>query len=317
MQITDTSLATLIHRLGDKLQLTTAVKNHQQLLETIRLSLNTNQQQIAAKYNPVMPVQIEVFGPEEIAFLSNQKHPFQEKLVSMLINNKPKWIVFCGNTEIPDLFLQLTLKHRAIPLSSSRLSANNFIDMVNQTLATTDELGQNLHGVFMDVLGLGVLLTGTHNIGKSELALDLISRGHSLVADDSPEFFKTGESIIMGKSPRTLYEFLEVRGLGILNVRAMFGDNAVKNSVILKLIIHLEGKSGNDIDADHRLHGNIEKKEMFDTEVDCISLPVAPGRNLAVLVESAVRHYHLQTKGYNAATEFIKRQRLHMEENKE
>jgi len=175
---------------------------------------------------------------------------------------------------------------------------------------------ENVHGVFMDVLGLGVLLTGVHNIGKSELALELISRGHSLVADDSPEFELIDKSRLIGRSPDVLYEFLEVRGLGILNVRAMFGDDAIRDSVELKLIIHLEIISGFEIDADHRLHGNIESRMLLDVPVDCIKLPVAPGRNLAVLVETAVRNYHLQLKGYHSSNEFVKRQQRAMDENK-
>ena len=173
------------------------------------------------------------------------------------------------------------------------------------------------HGVFMDVLGSGVLLTGTTNIGKSELALELITRGHSLIADDAPEFTLSSPDKIIGRSPDILREFLEVRGLGILNVRAMFGDNAVKHHKTLNLIIHLtQFEHANEITMD-RLHGTVHTQEILDQKVDTIDLPVALGRNLAVLVETAVRNYNLKLKGYNSVDEFIKRQRSFMEPDSE
>jgi HPr kinase/phosphorylase len=164
-----------------------------------------------------------------------------------------------------------------------------------------------LHGVFLEVSGLGVLITGDPSAGKSELALELISRGHRLVADDAVEVFAVSPDILEGRCPGVLQDFMEVRGLGVINIRRLFGEVAVKLKKNLKLIIHLTpADQWHEVD---RLDMRAETRVILGIAVPEVRIPVAVGRNLAVLVEVAVRNYILRVRGNNSADEFAQRQR--------
>ena len=165
-----------------------------------------------------------------------------------------------------------------------------------------------VHGVFLDIHGLGVLLTGDSGVGKSELALELISRSHCLIADDAIEFSQQDPGEVLGTCPEALRDFLEVRGLGALNIRAMYGDGVIQTSKNLCLIVHLERMAPEKIQQVDRLEGCYGHQHILGTEIPMVTLPVASGRNLAVLVEAAVRHHILLRKGYNASEAFIARQ---------
>lgn len=174
---------------------------------------------------------------------------------------------------------------------------------------------RHLHGVFLDVLGTGVLVTGSSSVGKSEMALELISRGHSLVADDAPEFRATGEGTVEGTAPPVLRDFLEVAGLGVLNIRRMYGDTAIRQHKRLELIIHLEPLTSDLRRQLDRLNGNLSTTDVLGQAIDTMTLPVAPGRSLAVLAEGAVRNFLLIARGYNAASDLEERQRRAIEED--
>ncbi|MBB71955.1 MAG: hypothetical protein CMF50_06105 [Legionellales bacterium] len=171
------------------------------------------------------------------------------------------------------------------------------------------------HGVFMDVFGHGVLLTGASGIGKSELALNLINRSHRLIADDAVEFSPINEGIV-GRCPPLLQDFLEVRGLGILNIRVMFGDTAIKDAKRLQLIINIVVMDDEALRSMDRLHGMYSEQTILGVAIPEVTIPVAPGRNLATLVEGAVRNQVLKHTGYNASDEFAKRQQTLMMEQK-
>jgi HPr kinase/phosphorylase len=170
-----------------------------------------------------------------------------------------------------------------------------------------------VHGVYMEVLGLGVLLTGESGIGKSELALDLINRGHTLIADDAPAFHKSTNDAIIGTCPDVLQDFLEVRGIGILNIRAMFGDTAIRDSKRLRLIVRLIAYKDEELLKMDRLHGIHKLHNILGVDIPEVTVPVAPGRNLDILVEAAVRNEILKRNGYNASEEFLKHQATLME----
>jgi len=165
-----------------------------------------------------------------------------------------------------------------------------------------------LHGVFMEVMQLGVLLAGADGIGKSELALELLNRGHCLVADDVPEFSRSPSAVIEGRCPEVLRDFLEVRGLGVINVRAMFGDTAVIPRAELNIILQLRLMGGESFARIDRLQASRDTVEVLGKEVPRITLPVAPGRNLATLAETALRGHRLLLGGYDAAADFSRRQ---------
>jgi HPr kinase/phosphorylase len=163
----------------------------------------------------------------------------------------------------------------------------------------------------MEVMGTGVLITGASSIGKSELALELLTRGHRLIADDAAEFARIAPDLLNGTCPEMLRDFIEVRGLGILNVRAMFGASAIKHNRNLRLIIVLQEMG--EAAAMDRLHGSRRMRTIMEVEIPEITLPVGPGRNLAVLVEAAVRNHILNVKGYDASQAFIERQKQRLE----
>ena len=165
-----------------------------------------------------------------------------------------------------------------------------------------------MHGVFLDVLGVGVLLVGASGIGKSEIALALINRGHRLVADDAVIFSLVGNDTLTGNCPELLQDFLEARGLGILNIRVMFGDTAIRESKRLQLVVRLVAMDDKELQQIDRLYGMYRKRIILNAEVPEVTIPVAPGRNLSILVEGAVRNQVLKNTGYDASQEFINRQ---------
>jgi HPr kinase/phosphorylase len=163
-----------------------------------------------------------------------------------------------------------------------------------------------LHGVFMDVLGMGVMITGDSGVGKSELALELISRGHGLVADDVVEVSRVSLDILEGRCPELLRDFIEVRGLGLLNIRAVFGETACRRKMRMKLIVHLQRPQAGP--ETHRLPLDAQTETILGVPVRKVILPVAAGRNLAVLLEAAVRSTILQLRGVDSMQEFLDRQ---------
>jgi len=146
-----------------------------------------------------------------------------------------------------------------------------------------------VHGVYMEVMGMGVLITGESGIGKSELALELLSRDHRLIADDAVEFVRVGPDVIVGQCPTLLSDFLEVRGLGILDIRLMFGETAVRHKKKLHLIVHLESIQRMKMSKIDRLQTTQRTRSILDVDIPEVALFVGPGRNLAVLVEAATR----------------------------
>ncbi len=200
-----------------------------------------------------------------------------------------------------------------MPIICSSLTSNELIDKLRYYLTQALVEKEILHGVFMEVISAGVLITGQSGLGKSELALDLVSRGHRLIADDAPEFARIGPDTIKGTCPELLQNFLEVRGLGILNIREMYGDSAIKSNKYLNLIIELFPPASNTSKSESRIQLLEKTKNVLGVSVPTISLPVAPGRNLAVLVEAAARNNILIKDGYNAGEDFIERQKNAMQ----
>lgn len=170
-----------------------------------------------------------------------------------------------------------------------------------------------LHGVFMEIAGVGVLLAGQSGLGKSELALDLVSRGHRLIADDAPEFTRIAADAICGSCPEALQDFLEVRGLGVLNVREMYGEGAVGSSQCLELIARLVPADQASLKSEDRIQLPENKINVLGVDIPTILLPATPNRNLAVLVEAAARSQSLRKRGYVASRDFSDRQKKLMQ----
>lgn len=260
--------------------------------------------------NLVKPNQVQVLGPEEVNYLSQLKKNSHKDAMSRLFNCEPAMIVFAGvsqSNEIEDEFIEAANKTKT-PLLYSKLSSSEITELLQYHLGRLLGDSKIMHGVFMEVMGIGVLLTGPSGIGKSELALELISRGHRLIADDAPEFKRSAPDTIRGRSPALLKDFLEVRGLGILNIRAMFGDASIVETKRLRLIVHIDTITDETLWEVDRIGGSQRKKKILDVKIPEVQIPVAPGRNVAVIIEAAVRNHVLYLNGYNAADDFIKRQ---------
>lgn len=262
---------------------------------------------LAGFLNLIHPNRVQVLGLEEIQFLDALEGKEQCATVERILEAQPLAILVGDGLEIPDLILSQASGSNTALIRSEK-PAYELVDYLQYYISTALARRITLHGVFMEVFTLGVLITGDAGCGKSELALELLNRGHRLIADDAPEFTRISPEIIDGTCPEALQDCLEVRGLGILNVRHMFGDAAIKLNKFLRLIIHLEipDKAEGAKDTD-RLRGNTGKTDVLDMEIPNITLPVVAGRNLAVIAEAAVRDFMLKMKGYDAATAFLER----------
>jgi HPr kinase/phosphorylase len=228
-------------------------------------------------------------------------------MLIQLFDSKPLCMIIARGMQAPDELIELA-NNSATPLFGSSQNSQLIVNHLQYFLSHKLAKRITIHGVFMDVMGIGVLLTGSSGIGKSELALELLSRGHRLIADDSPEFFLAEPEIISGGCPPALQDFLEVRGLGVLNIRTMFGDSAMRETKYLRLIIYLQYFSDDELQNIDRLRGSHQTKTILDVQIPQITIPVAPGRNMAVIVEVAIRNHILAMKGYNAAEDFILKQ---------
>ncbi len=254
--------------------------------------------------NFIHPHRVQVLGASELEYLQALgKNSFEDAL-GRLFSGESATVMVADGLEAPKELIRAA-DQSGVPLLGTSMASDRLVDHLDYYLTSLLADRLVVPGVFMDVMGIGVLLTGKSSVGKSELALELITRGHRLVADDAPEFSRVAPETLRGSCPELLHDFLEVRGLGILNVRAMFGDSAIKETKNLRLIVNLTDRAPDDMD---RLEGSRRSRTLLDVEIPEICLPVAPGRNLAVLVEAAVRNHMLFYNGYDPAADFIDRQ---------
>ncbi len=257
---------------------------------------------------------IQVIGKTECDYLNGLDDTFRNSTLTQLFTNKTVAIILADDLPVPDLLCEFSNKYK-VPVLSCQVESNDVVDIARYYLHKLYSNKEVLHGVFMEVLGTGVLITGESSVGKSELALELITRGHRLVADDAPEFTRTGPDVLDGRSPTILQGFMEVRGLGVLNIREMYGDNAIKINKYLRLIIHMERMDSENHGDFNRLRGHTKVQKILNVEIPVTVLPVAPGRNLAVIVEAAVRNHILRHNGFDASQQLIDLQQQAIEDN--
>ncbi len=265
--------------------------------------------------NLIHPHQIQIFGGTELKYFEGLRSISKQDAIRQLFTPNPACIIVSNSKTVP-AFLKRKCNEYSVPLFSSPLTSNKLTDSLRYYLNNLFADVLTLHGVYMEVHAIGVLITGPSGVGKSELALELITRGHRLVADDAPQFSRIAPDIINGTCPAALQDFLEVRGLGIINVRELFGDSAIKINKYLRLIIRLEPLSRESIKQIDRLEGSYTTQNLLDLEIPEITLPVAPGRNLAVLLECAARNHMLRFSGYNASEVFTGRQQTMIAKDK-
>lgn len=262
--------------------------------------------------NFVHPNRIQVLGIAEIAYLAGLSHEAQQEGLTRLFANDMVAMIVANGQPVPDVLKDAAERYHVPLLTSPELSPY-LMEVLRFYLSKAMAVSTHLHGVFLDVLEMGVLVTGDSAMGKSELALELISRGHGLVADDVVEVYRTNPETLEGRCPPMLRDFLEVRGIGVLNIRTIFGETAVRPRKNLRLIIHL-AKAGGEVKMPlDRLEMQAATQEILGVQVRKLVIPVAAGRNLAVLVEAAVRNYILQQRGIDSTREFIERHQKFME----
>jgi len=262
--------------------------------------------------NFIHPNLIQVVGTSEAAYLRGLDPASCRSVLAKVATKELACFVMAGMDEIPAP-LAAVAESTAIALFRSPLSSVELMWMLRPYLARALAETTTAHGVFLDVLGMGVLITGDSSVGKSELALELISRGSGLVADDVVELYRIGPETVEGRCPAMLKDFLEVRGLGVLNIRTIFGEAALRPRKNLKLIVLLERPAGTESQWVERLPLNAGTQQVMGVEIRKVVIPVAAGRNLAVLTEAAVRNYVLQLRGFDSTREFIARQQQEMQ----
>ena len=261
--------------------------------------------------NYIHPYRVQIVGRREVAYLLASAPEDQERRISRIVTLEPPVLIAADGVKPPDRLVAMC-DRAEIPLFVTSESAGQVIDIVRAYLAHLFADRLTRHGVFMDILGLGVLLTGESGLGKSELGLELISRGHGLVADDAVDLFKISQSALEGRCPELLLNLLEVRGIGLLDIKAIFGETAVRRKMRLKLIVHLVRKETMEREFE-RLPYEPLFEDILGIPVQKVVITVDAGRNLAVLVEAAVRNTILQLRGIDTYQEFIERHQRAMQ----
>ena len=262
--------------------------------------------------NLIHPGRIQVFGHEEVSYLAHISEQSRLAQTRELVAGKPPALIMAQSLQAPPVIISVCNEH-GIPLIATPLPSAQVIDYLRVYLSKKLATRVTMHGVFMDVLGVGVLITGESGLGKSELGLELISRNHGLVADDAVEFARIAPNMVEGRCPPLLQNLLEVRGLGLLDIRAIFGETAVRRKMRLKLIVHLVRRKTLEENYE-RLPLDQQNEEVLGLPIRKVVIPVEAGRNIAVLLEAAVRNTILQLRGIDTLANFMERQQRAMGE---
>ncbi len=266
--------------------------------------------------NLIHPIFIQALGISDIEYLENLDDAHLAASLEALCTNETLAIFLCDGANAPKYLVDAADKY-GTPLFLSLKKSRVFVNLLRPYLQRELSEVTTSHGVFLDVLGFGTLITGDSQIGKSELALELISRGAGLVADDIVELYQVGPETIQGRCPSLLRDFLEVRGIGVLNIKAIFGETAVRPRKTLRLIVHLERPTKEYFQGLDRLQTKSSTTTILGVEIPTVTLAVVAGRNLSVLAEAAVRNYILQTRGYDSTKDFLDRHEVEMREQSE
>jgi HPr kinase/phosphorylase len=259
----------------------------------------------------INPERLQVIGNTEMAYFKTLTPEMQEKVIHQICSMPLSCLVITRGLEIPELLLR-DADEEGIPLFRTNLRSFDFIERVTKFLEEKLSSTSSVHGVLMDVYGVGVLILGKSGIGKSECALDLILRGHRLVADDMVHIQKRSPSSVIGSGFEVIQHHMEIRGLGIINIRSLFGVEAIREKKKIELVLELmEWDTHREYD---RLGFEEEKFSILGVELPMLRIPVTPARNLTTIIEVAVRNHLLKGMGYDSALEFEKKLLRKMEE---
>jgi HPr kinase/phosphorylase len=297
-------IAQLFERNRERLQLSWICGTLNRIISVTRDDVSPAD--LVGHLNLIHPDRLQVLGGPELTWAAQHSDTKMRHHIDEIIAAKPPALIVADGVDVIPL-VQSACEASDTPLFTTSQSAAVIIDALR--LYVSRQLAETitLHGVFMDVLGMGVLITGDSGVGKSELGLELISRGHGLVADDVVEVSRVAPDALEGRCPELLKDFLEVRGLGLLNIRTVFGETACRRKMKLKLIVHLQ-RPHPGVPEMARLPLDAQTETVLGVPVRKVVLPVAAGRNLAVLLEAAVRATILHLRGIDSMQEFLDRQ---------
>lgn len=260
--------------------------------------------QMAGYFEHFDATRLQIIGFVEYTYMEGLGDDRRREIYEKLMTYDIPGIVFCRELKPDELFLEIAMKHN-VPVLSTKKSTSAFMAEIIRWLNVKLAPCISVHGVLVDVYGEGVLITGESGIGKSEAALELIKRGHRLVTDDVVELRKVSDDTLIGTAPDITKHFIELRGIGIVDVKALFGASSVKDTQNIDLVIRLE-----DWDKDKeydRLGLEENYTEYLGNKIVCHNIPIRPGRNLAVICESAAVNHRQKKMGYNAAQELYTR----------
>jgi HPr kinase/phosphorylase len=260
--------------------------------------------------NYIHPYRVQVVGVREMDYLTNATPEDCARRISRILTLEPPVVVLSDGQVAPAALVSMCERGQ-IPMFATPCSSAFVIDVLRAYLSKHFADRSTVHGVFMDILGMGVLITGESGLGKSELGLELISRGNGLVADDAVDLFRINQDTIEGRCPDLLMNLLEVRGIGLLDIRCIFGETAVRRRMRLKLIVHLVRRETLEREYERLPHAPL-MQDVLGVPVRKVVIQVVAGRNMAVLVEAAVRNTILQLRGIDSYQEFVKRQQQAM-----
>ena len=263
--------------------------------------------------NYIHPYRVQILGERELAYLTRGSEEDCVRRISRIVTLEPPVLVLADGQVAPEALLRVC-ERAQIPMFATPESSAFVIDVLRAYLSKHFADRTTMHGVFMDILGLGVLITGESGLGKSELGLELISRGNGLVADDAVDLFRINQTTLEARCPELLQNLLEVRGIGLLDIRAIFGETAVRRKMRLKLIVHLVRRENFERDYE-RIPTEPLTQDVLGIAVRKVIIQVVAGRNIAVLVEAAVRNSILQLRGVDTSQDFLERQRAAMDDS--
>ncbi|WP_235069666.1 HPr(Ser) kinase/phosphatase [Turicibacter sp. TJ11] len=244
---------------------------------------------------------VQIIGTKEWLYLQSLDSDVRRERARVLFTDETPVIVFSKNFEVPQEMIELS-EQTGVPLLRSQKETTVLFTAISNYLEEALSPIESVHGVLVDVNGIGVLITGKSSIGKSETALELIHRGHQLIADDRVDIYEKEPGLVVGRAPELLQQFIEVRGIGIINVVEMFGARAYRHKKRVTLMIELEDWNNEKIY--NRIGLSDETTRLFNTDITKITIPVRPGRSIASLIEVAAMNHRLKVMGYNAAEDF-------------
>jgi len=305
------SIAQLVEDKREKLDLTWEAGRDGSDRQLDDETIAQSSQGVVGHLNFIHPNWVQVLSDIETDYLKQLDPVFLQQNMQQLAQSSTACVIVAGGATVP-ASLRALADATHIPLLRSPCSSLEVIWLLRTYLGRVLAPPTTLHGVLLDVLGMGVMITGESGVGKSELALELVSRGHGLVADDVVELRRIAPETLEGRCPPMLRDFLEVRGLGVLNIRTIFGETAVRRRKSMKLIVHLLKPGSADPNSLERLPINDVNESVMGVNIRKVIIPVVAGRNLAVLVEAAVRNYVLQLRGIDSTKEFLARHEQEM-----